>query len=861
MPNLPTGTVTFLFTDIEGSTRLLHELGQEKYVETLAQHREVLRAAFSRHGGVEVDTQGDAFFVAFPTAPGALAAAQEAQEALAIPVRMGLHTGTPLLTEEGYVGPDVHRAARIADAGHGRQILVSAATAALLDPSNGLLLDLGEHRLKDLSAPERIWQLGDGDFPRLKTLYQTNLPVPASAFLGREQELAETSSLLLDGVRLLTLSGPGGTGKTRLALQAAASAADGYPDGVWWVPLAPLSNPALVLPTAGEIVGAQGDLAVELADKRLLLLLDNFEHVIDAAAEVAALLGACPNLTLLVTSRERLQVAGEHEYAVPAMAPHDGFQLFAARARALGAEFEQGDAVLELCERLDNLPLALELAAARTKLFSPAQLLERLGKRLDLFKGGRDADPRQRTLRATIEWSYELLTPEEQQLFACLSVFAGGCTYEAAEAICEADEDTLQSLVDKSLLRWTNERFWILETIREFAFDRLQDTARHAELRERHALFFRDLARSAEPALAGPTMGVSLERLAADHANLRAAVSWFLDNRHAEDAALTALALARYLESRGHYTEGRAWVSEAVRRGDLPPPVQAKATYVLGRLADAQAEYPEADRLYREALARFRELDDEEGAVAALTELGWALLQQGLVDDAGRIGDEALTRARELGDAAGVAGALVNHAATLVELERFPEALAHYEESLALRRELDEPRAVAISLAGIGWVALLTGDPARAQLASEQAVELMRANADRQWIGASLHTIGAAALAERDLDRAAAYFVEGLEEARELGDRLVAPECLVGLAAVAAELGNAEAAADLDAVATAFFSETGVSPSAVAQSIRREQLAAARRALGDALWESKHRARSASFDEASALAASFARLD
>ena len=400
----------------------------------------------------------------------------------------------------------------------------------------------------------------------------------------------------------------------------------------------------------------------------------------------------------------------------------------------------------------------------------------------------------------------------------------------------------------------------MLETIREFAFDRLRNDAQEEGVTQRHAQFFRDFAVAAESGLAGPTMGASLERLAAEHANLRAAVAWFLGTGRTEDAALTAVALARYLEARGHYTEGRAWLSEALSRSsDLPLALRARAVYVLGRLADSQAEFAEAERLYREALARFEELGDDDGAVSALAELAWAALQQGRVDEALGIGDEALSRARELGDAATVAGALVNHAATLVELERFPEALDLYEESLVLRRELGEPRTAAISLSGIAWVALLNGDSARAQTAAQQAVELLRANADRQWIGAALHTIGAAALAERNLDRAAAFFLEGLEEARELGDKRLAPECLVGLAAVAAELGDASAAADLDALAEAFFDDTGVPPSPVAQSIKREQLAAAKAELGDALWESRRRARSASFDEASTVAAAFAR--
>src|SRR5437899_1787318 len=329
---LPSGRVTFLFTDIEGSTKLLHELGAERYAEALAEHRRILRAAFSGHGGVEVDTQGDAFFVAFPTAPGALAAAAEALDRLSsgpIHVRIGVHTGTPHVDEEGYVGVDVHRAARIAAAGHGGQVLISASTAALLG-SEGLR-DLGEHRLKDLSAAERIYQLGTEDFPPLKSLYRTNLPIPATPFLGREHELAEVCCLLED-TRLLPRTGPGGTGKTRLGLQAAAEAAEGYPDGIFWVPLAPLRDPELVLVTAGQALGAKDGLAEHLADKSLLLLFDNFEHVVEAGPQLSELLASCPNVHLLVTSRELLRVPGEQAYQVPPLEPEDGTELFVAGA-------------------------------------------------------------------------------------------------------------------------------------------------------------------------------------------------------------------------------------------------------------------------------------------------------------------------------------------------------------------------------------------------------------------------------------------------------------------------------------------------------------------------------------------------
>jgi class 3 adenylate cyclase len=339
---LPSGTVTFLFTDVEGSTRLLHELGAERYAEALAEHRRVLREAFAAHDGVEVDTQGDAFFVAFLTAPGALLAAAEAAEGLAsgpIRVRMGVHTGTPYVGEEGYIGVDVHRAARIAACGHGGQVLVSASTASLVRAEG--LHDLGEHRLKDLSAPERLYQLGDDEFPPLKSLFRTNLPIPATPFLGRETELAEVASLLArEDVRLLTLTGPGGTGKTRLALQAAALSADAYPQGVYWVPLAPLRDPALVLEEAAQALGARDGLVEHIADRELLLFFDNFEQVVEAAPGLSELLSSCPRLDVLVTSREVLQLPGEQAYPVPPLHDQDSRALFLARARAADHGFE-----------------------------------------------------------------------------------------------------------------------------------------------------------------------------------------------------------------------------------------------------------------------------------------------------------------------------------------------------------------------------------------------------------------------------------------------------------------------------------------------------------------------------------------
>jgi predicted ATPase/class 3 adenylate cyclase len=575
--DLPSGTVTFLFSDVEGSTKLLQELGAERYAHELAEHRRLVRRVCAAHGGVEVDTQGDAFFVSFPTAPGALEAARAITEGLRsapVQVRIGLHTGAPLLTEEGYVGADVHRAARIAAAGHGGQVLVSSSTRALLDLE---LRDLGEHRLKDLSAPERVYQLGDDDFPPLRSLYRTNLPVPTTPFLGRTRELAEVASLLAsDDVRLLTLTGPGGTGKTRLALQAAAEAAEAFPDGVWWVPLAPLRDPGLVLEQAAQIVGSRDGFAGHISDKRMLLLFDNFEQVVEAGVALVDLLAVCPNLDVLVTSRERLRVRGEQVYPVPPLAKAEGEALFTARARAVDPSFATSAAVEELCLRLDELPLALELAAARTALFAPEQLLQRLSQRLDLLKGDRDADPRQQTLRSTIEWSYDLLNAPEQKLFARLSVFAGGCTYEAAEEVADADPDTLQSLLDKSLIRKRasdfGPRYWMLETIRELAAELLAGSGEDARLRERHLASVLAVAEEAEPELTGRNQRQWFERLALEQENLRAALTFGCEVGDAESALMLAGTVWRFWWTRGQVDEASRWYERAFALGgELDP--------------------------------------------------------------------------------------------------------------------------------------------------------------------------------------------------------------------------------------------------------------------------------------------------
>ena len=660
MRELPTGTVTFLFTDIEGSTKLMHELG-DAYADALKQHRRVLRDAFARHGGVEVDTQGDAFFVAFARASDALAAAAAGQQALAggpIRVRMGLHTGEPMVTEEGYVGIDVHRAARIAAAGHGGQVVVSQTTYDLAG-SEGLC-DLGEHRLKDLSAPERLFQLGPGGFPRLKTLYQTNLPIPATPFLGRERELAEVGHLLARAdVRLFTLTGAGGSGKTRLALQAAGAAADAYPQGVWWVPLAPVRDADAVIETAARALGAAGPLESTVGEGRLLLLLDNFEHVIDAASRLSPLLAACPNLDVIVTSRERLQLAGEHVYPVPVLARVDAQALFVTRACAVQPDFELDERVDELCARLDDLPLALELAAARMTILSTEQLLTRLGQRLDLLRGGRDADVRQQTLRATIEWSYDLLEPAEQRLLALLSVFRGGSTLDAAEAVCDAELDQLQSLVDKSLVRVREEhRFWMLESIREFACERLRHAGEEGEISRRHADFFLTLAESAHLSADDTDLGQRHEVVIPEQDNLRAALDWALESGEVALGLRLSCALEQFWITQAPYEGRRRIESLLSAAGDTPPLLRARALRALGGATYIVGEFARGTELHEQSLAAFRAIGDELAVAHLVHRLASEAMRVGDLGQARALLDESLGTQRRHGSPSGEAMAL-----------------------------------------------------------------------------------------------------------------------------------------------------------------------------------------------------------
>jgi predicted ATPase len=758
----------------------------------LAEHRGVARAAFAAFGGVEVDTEGDAFFYAFPTAPGALAAATKLTEALVsgpIRVRVGIHTGTPLLDEEGYVGEDVHRAARIASSGHGGQVLVSASTASLV--SHDGLRDLGEHRLKDLSAPERIYQLGESAFPALTSIYRTNLPIPATRFLGREPELAEVASLLARGdVRLLTLTGPGGTGKTRLALQAAGEASELYPDGVYWVPLALLRDPTLVLEEAAQALGSQDGLAAHIADKAMLLLFDNFEQVVEAASGLAELLASCPRLGLLVTSRELLQVPGEHVYPVPPLADEDGIELFTVRARTALPSFASGAAVPELCAKLEQLPLALELAAARVRAMSPEQLLERLSGRLDLLKAGRGVDPRQQTLRATIEWSYDLLSRDEQQLFRCLAIFRGGCTMRAAEEVCDADLDTLQALVDKSLLRFSNERYWMLETIREYAVELLQGSHEYEAVRDRHLSCCLALAEEAEPRLTGPDQRQWFERLALEQDNMREALDYACESGDGERALMLAGTIWRFWWTRGQIAEASFWYDRAFAAGgNVSETARARGVFGAAHAAEARGDGEEARIRFEEAVDLLRRIGETRWLVLAMT-----------------------------------------HLARLYPDTRRQESLQ--EEALALAEGSGDRRGAAIVKGNLAWLRMEEGDNDPASELLHQALDAHRALGDVYGAATTLDNLARIALRQGDLEVAAAEISEGLALSRSIGDALTIASMLGVAAAVVLARRDAHAAAQLCAAGEALVRVHGFDPE-LAGGLLGETKRAAEAVLGD----------------------------
>jgi predicted ATPase/class 3 adenylate cyclase len=798
MAELPTGTVTFLFTDIEGSTRLLQRL-DDAYAGLIERHGQLLTEAITRASGRILGIEGDGVFAVFQDASSAIDATADAQRALAaerwpgdeaVRVRMGLHTGAGTRGGQGYVGLDVHRAARIAAAGHGGQIVLSATTRAAIGDSlpEGLAVrDLGLHRLKDLAEADHLYQLDVADlpteFPELRSLEArpNNLPTQLTSFLGRESELTELGQLL-DKARLVTLTGPGGTGKTRLATQVAAERLGRYGDGAFFVDLAPITDASLVSSAIASSAGIReaadkplaATLADELRDREMLLVLDNFEQVTEAAPLLSDLLGAARRLRVLVTSRAALHLSGEREFPVPPLAVPDpahlppladlstfeGVALFVERARAARPDFAVTDetwpSVAGIVARLDGLPLAIELAAAKTRVLDPAQILSRLGDRLAFLAGGpRDAPSRQRALRETIAWSHDLLGPGEQTLFRRLAIFAGGWTLDAASAVCRPAEigldelAGLEALLDQSLIRRADgllgeQRFTMLETVHEYALERLDESGERDEIGRRHADYLTVFAEHLEPELTQSPE--ALQRIEREHDNVRAALGWAIQHDDGELGMRLGFAVWRFWHLRSHLHEGRTWFDHLLGLPSSATRTAARARGLTGAAGIAywQNDYPAATAWYEEAETIYRELGDKPGIADALYNLG--------------------SMAAIRGDLDGVRAA--------------------FGEGRALASELGDDGLLIRFLEAEGYTALMVDDLDSARVLLEEALAMAEAAGNRFAIATSHHTVGQVARLQGRLTDAADHYQAAIRTATEMGDTVALTEPLQGLAAV-----------------------------------------------------------------------------
>ena len=903
MSNLPTGTVTLLFTDIEGSTRLLQQLG-DRYASVLEDCRQLIRTAIARWNGHEVDTQGDSFFVVFARANDALLAALDIQRTLkhhswekgvTVRVRIGMHTGEPQMSQDNYIGVDIHHAARIMSAAHGGQVLLSQTTRELVEqtlPEGVYLRDLGEHRLKDLRRPSHLFQLGSDDlstdFPPLKTLdtHPNNLPIEPTQFIGREKEVAAVIELLRrPEVRLLTLTGPAGVGKTRLGLQVAAELSDMFAGGVFLVPLAPVSDPEQVVPIIAQTlgIGEASDqpllllLQSALQQKRMLIVLDNFEQVAIAALQIAELLAACRQIKILVTSRVVLRVRAEREYAVPALSLPDNKRLldpaalsqfeavalFIERARAVKPDFAvnntNASAVVDICARLDGLPLAIELAAARIKYFPPQTLLTRLKQGLSVLAGGaHDLPARQQTLRGAIAWSYDLLSPGEQRLFRRLAIFVDGCTWEAAEQVCMAAGELtidllegLTSLVDKSLLRQEEQaegeaRFWTLQTLREFGLERLNSEGEAEITREMHAQYFLQFSEQVEPLLRGAEQSRWLDRLEQEHENLRFALSWLLEwarvetgKQQAEQALRFCTALVWFWYLRGFSREGKSFLDRALmQREGVAASVRAKALCGAAQLAVFVDDYDRAEELVNESLVLNREMEDTAGLAVSLNLSGviaWARSQYAVA----RVQlEEAEVLYQQESDAWGQARCLTQLARissiqgdygrarilfeksrvlyqTLGDKERIgwlnyllaqmlfvsKSDLEHThtlaEQALSLLKNVGYNQVTAYALNLMGQIHLVQGEQELARELIEESVALNKEVGDRAATAESLMSLARVLTSQGDQDLARHLYEESFQLLQEIHDREYFPLCLESLAGVIAGQGEQERAACL----------------------------------------------------------------
>lgn len=813
--NLPTGTVTFLFTDIENSTPLLERLGADRYRKLTDEHAQILRRAIAEGKGYDLSTAGDSFFAVFKGAPAAVEAAVAAQKQLAshdwpedakIRVRMGLHTGDGSHGGDNYVGLDVNIAARIEAAGHGEQILISGATAGLIRrslPANVGLTDLGPHRLKGIAEPEQIFQVtvegSPADFPAIKTLGSrpNNLPAQLTSFVGRETELTRLKELL-KAARCLSLTGPGGTGKTRLSLELAREASDDFEDGTFFVQLASVIEPDMVattiaetlhLPeTRGEARAPQERLIEHLSGRRMLLVLDNFEQVVAAAGVVSDLLRTSDGLKVVVTTRIPLHIQGEHEYPVPPLvlpdpkslpdaallSQYESVALFIERAVTVKPDFkvtnQNAPAVAEICARLDGLPLAIELAAARVRVLTPEALLARLSERLKLLVGGAtDIPKRQQTLRGAIEWSFDLLDEPERRLFQRFSVFVGGGRLEEAESVCGTGDsaidvfDGISSLVDKSLVK-TDEsdssdvRFFMLETIREYAKEKLDEGDEKHEIGMRHATAYTELAELAAPRLFGQSRRLWLDRLARDYDNLRAAHTWAVSNQDVDLALRLVIAIWRFWHMRGYLQEGKRRVDEALALSgsDQQTPLGARALQAAGGVTHWQADTENQIDFYDRAVALWRQLGDDEGLADALYDRSFPSFADGDMEKGRVFAQESFALAEKIGNPIAIAKAQWALAMDDVYSKKRDFSLVESRMAEAMRtfREEDNAFMQMWGLHFLGQVSLMQNRNDEAETQFREAMRFAADAMDVSGILFQLDNLSASARHRGDLERA-----------------------------------------------------------------------------------------------------------
>ena len=851
MSRLPAGEVTMLFTDIEGSTRMLSELG-DAYADVLVKHHSLIRDAVGRYGGEEVDTQGDAFFVVFRDPTDALAAALDAQRALArtdIRVRMGLHWGLVTRTDDGYVGIEVHRAARIGAAAHGGQIIISKPVRDLLG-ADVEFRDLGEHRLKDLPEPEWLYQpLVPGlpaDFPPLKSLSTTNLPMPSRRLIGRDAELASLIDALGED-RLITITGSGGTGKTRLAIQVGIELLEVFPSGVFFVSLAAVPTDDMVAPAIAGVLGARQQPGEELTEaitehlqgRRALIVLDNFEHVLGAADLVSKMLAASPDVRILATSREPLRLAGEHEFPLQPLATEDAVELFSDRTTA---DVESDAAVPALCQRLDGLPLAIELAAARTKLLSPTAMLERMEQALPFLTAGpRDLPARQQTLHATIEWSYELLTIPEQRLFRRLSVFAGEANLEAIGAVAGEDVALVESLIDKSLVRTTaapEPRLRMLQTIREYAAEQLAEAGEELDARTRLAGWIESEARQAAPQLLAASQQQWMARLAREDQIIRDTIEWALDHDQPQVALRIVSLLTDYWDATGPYEEVQRWLERGLAdAGDLDPDWDARANIALELAAVQGGALVTARQAAERAVAAAELTDDPRLLSRALHGLASVAVAEEDYDQTGLLAERALTAAQQTDDRTLTAFAQNCLAISAFEHDDPELAQQLFSEAAENLRAAGDRRNTGIVIANLGVAATLNEDYEAAVETFRTAIALSEELGERGRIGGQRIDLAIALALQRSADKAADQLVRALPDVAAVGDVRSLISAVICSACVCAFRGDDHTAGVLIGSAQAAAEDHNY-PLGGPDVVMQEQLAApAADRLGDSAWK------------------------